>query len=151
MKYLLLALLLLIPSVSQAREGTGIGVVLGIPTGVNARHWMSNLNAIDVNAGWSLANTSRFIVNANYLWNKPDALEVGDEHLDVFFGAGLGIRTKSGKADGELVFGPRLPVGISYFFTDPVVEVFGQAGLNLGLLPSADFYLDAGVGVRFYF
>jgi hypothetical protein len=150
MNKFLICLLLFAPTFAQAKEGTGLGVLLGIPSGVSVRHWFHEDRSMDVAAGWSLANTSRFIVHADYLWSKDGLIELGEEKLDLYFGAGLGVRTKSGKGD-EVVFGPRVPVGVSYFFTDPVIEAFGQVGLNLGIIPSSDLYLDAGVGVRFYF
>lgn len=135
---------------AYAGEGTGIGVILGSPNGVTGRHWFDEEHSVDAAAGWSLFD-SHFIVNGNYLFTLPDSLQLGDETFDIFFGGGLSLRTKSGDANGEVVFGPRLPVGISYEFTDPYVEVFTQGALNVGLIPSSDIWVDANVGVRFYF
>ncbi len=135
---------------AQAGEGTGIGVVLGSPNGITARHWFNEENSIEGAAGWSITD-SRFQVNGNYLWTKPDAIQLGEETFDLFFGGGLSMRSKSGKQDGEVVFGPRLPVGVSYEFTNPDIELFVQAALNIGIIPSSDMYLDGNLGVRFYF
>lgn len=151
MKNIIITLLLLTSSAAYAGEETGIGLVLGMPSGISARHWIASDRSIEVNAGWSIVSKSRFLLNASYLWNKNDVVELKDETFDVFFGGGLSVRTKSGNQDGELVFGPRLPVGLSYFFADPKIELFGEAGLNVGIIPSSDIYFDAGLGVRFYF
>lgn len=150
MKKIILLLALLCGS-AQADESTGIGLILGVPSGLTARHWMESDQSIEANVGWSLFSKNRLHLNASYLWNKNDVLELKDETFDVFFGGGLSIRSKSGVADGELVFGPRLPVGVSYFFVDPKIEAFGQAGLNIGIIPSSDIYFDAVLGLRFYF
>jgi hypothetical protein len=129
--------------------GTGLGLTIGSPMGVTARHWLSADTSLEAGAGWSLSN-SRFQVNGSYLWNRAGLFQVGEEPIDLFFGLGLSLRTKSGTADGEVVFGPRLPVGVSFWVTDPDIEFFLQGALNVGLIPSSDLYVDAGVGLRFY-
>jgi hypothetical protein len=149
-RFLLLALGFLIATPAYAGNGSGVGVLLGSPNGITARHWIDEKNSFEGAAGWALTD-SRFQVNANYLLTHPDLLQIGEETFDFFYGIGLSLRTKSGKQDGELVFGPRLPAGLGYEFTDPNIELFTQVALNVGLIPSSDLYLDANIGVRFYF
>jgi hypothetical protein len=132
-----------------AGTGTGVGVMVGSPNGITARQWIDDAQSVDAAAGWSLID-SHFQVNANYLWSQPEALQLGDRLFDAFFGLGLSLRTKSGAGD-EVVFGPRLPAGLSYEFANPDVELFTQVALNVGLVPSSDLYLDANIGLRFYF
>ena len=154
MKNIILVMILMsgfVGSVSLAGEETGYGVILGVPSGINVRHWIAEDRSLEANAGWSILNGSKFMLNASYLWNKKDVLELKEETFDLSFGAGLSVRTKSGSQDGEVVFGPRLPIGVSYYFTNPKIELFGEAGLNVGIVPSSDIYMDAGLGVRFYF
>lgn len=140
------------PLLVQASDGnTGIGVILGTPYGVTARHWFDKDKSVDASLGWSMNSPSKFHVYSDYLWSKEAAIKIGEADFDGFFGAGLSVRTKSGNADGEVVFGPRVPVGMSYEFANPDIEVFVQAAMNLGLIPSADIYFDAGIGARFYF
>jgi hypothetical protein len=148
-RYLLIFLFTCFSVSAQAGEGTGVGVILGSPNGVTARHWFSEMNSVEGSAGWSLIDP-HFQVNANYLWTQPESFEIGEQLFDTFFGIGLSLRTKSGNQNGEVVFGPRLPVGASYEFTDPNVEVFTQVAINVGLIPSSDIYFDANIGVRFY-
>jgi hypothetical protein len=142
--------LLFLAPTAFAGEGTGVGIVLGSPNGFTSRHWLSNTESFDGAVGWSITD-SKFQANLNYLWSKPDTIELGEETLDLFFGAGLGIRTKSGKGDGEVVFGPRVPVGLSMDFQDPNIELFAQVAINVGIIPSSDLFLDGNLGVRFYF
>ncbi len=141
---------LLFPVLSFAGEGTGVGIVLGSPNGFTARHWVSESDSIEGAVGWSITK-SRLQVNANYLWTKPDTIQIGEETLDLFFGAGLALRTKSGKGDGEVIFGPRVPVGLAMEFQDPNLEIFAQVAVNVGIVPSSDVFLDGNLGVRFYF
>lgn len=146
--FVLIALLFSAPAL--AGTGTGVGIMLGSPNGITGRHWIDDSSSFDAGAGWSLSD-SRFQVNANYLMSHADLIAIGEENFDLFYGLGLSLRTKSGKQDGEVVFGPRLPIGISYEVTDPNIEFFTQLAFNVGLIPSSDLYLDANIGVRFYF
>ncbi|MCO5142244.1 MAG: hypothetical protein M9962_04040 [Oligoflexia bacterium] len=146
----LLSLFFLLPIKSYADLPLGAGVLLGSPTGATARYWLNDEHSIDMAAGWTVFGASKFHLHADFLFSRNGMLEVKGEPFDLYFGAGLGLRSKSGRADGELVFGPRVPVGVSYEFEEPNLEVFAQGAVNLGVIPSTDFYVDAGVGVRFY-
>jgi len=150
MRKAIILLSLLFPILSQAAGETGLGVILGTPNGITAKHWISENAALDANLGWSISG-SKFQLNANYIFVKPEAFEISEELFDFFFGAGLSLRTKSGKQDGEVVLGPRLPLGVSYQFAKPDMELFLQAALNVGIVPSSDIYADANLGVRFFF
>lgn len=135
---------------AQAEGQTGVGVILGSPNGITVKHWVYEDAALEANLGWSISG-SKFQVSTNYLFVKPEAFEVSEELFDFFFGAGLSLRSKSGKQDGEVVFGPRLPVGVSYQFAKPDMELFLQAALNVGIIPTSDIYADANLGIRFFF
>lgn len=146
----LLILWMLLPAYAHAELPFGAGVILGSPTGFSARYWLNDENSIDLSTGWSIVGSSKFYLYSDFLFSRNGILEVQGEPFDLFFGGGLGVRSRSGRADGELVFGPRLPIGASYEFEEPNLEVFAQAAINLGIIPSTDWYLDAGIGVRFY-
>lgn len=147
--FVILALFPFSPALAQDRD-TGIGLTLGNPVGLTGRTWLSGENSLGYGAGWAITDTNKFQVYADYLWARPHAFEVSGERLDFFFGGGLGLRSNSGKSDGELVFGPRIPVGVSYEFSDPDLEIYLLAAFNAGLIPSADIYLDLHLGARFY-
>ena len=133
-----------------APEGTGIGLTLGSPNGVTGRTWLSEETSLGYGAGWGLLEGNKFQLYADYLWNRPHTFEINEEPFALFFGGGIGIRGKSGRNDGEVVFGPRLPVGVSYLFANPALELYLMAAINVGIIPSSDVYLDAHVGARFY-
>ncbi len=148
---LLLVLLIFSLPRAEAEVGdTGIGLTLGSPNGVTGRTWISKENSIDYGAGWSLMDSSRFELYSDYLWANSGRFELNGEKFDLFFGGGLSLRSHSGKNNSELVFGPRLPVGVSYEFSHPDLEVFALLALNVGVIPSSDVYLDLHLGVRFY-
>jgi hypothetical protein len=130
--------------------GTGVGLMLGVPSGVTARSWINEEHSVDLGAGWSIVDSNRFQVHADFLWARPHTFELNEEKFDLFFGGGVGVRSKSGSNNNELVFGPRLPVGVSYLFANPDLELFVLGAVNVGILPSSDIYFDLLAGARFY-
>lgn len=151
MKKLLLflsALFLSVPAFATP-ESTGIGLTLGSPYGVTGRTWLDKEKSIDYGVGWDLLNSDKLMVYSDYLWNRPDSFEINGEKFDVFFGGGLVLRTHSATNEDTAVFGPRVPVGVSYWLTHPDMELFAQFALDLGLVPHADVFVDLNVGVRF--
>jgi hypothetical protein len=153
MKKILFAMTILICNGAAAAEqnpSTALGLTLGSPNGVTGRTWFSSDTSLDYGAGWSLMDSNQFEIYSDYLWAKSGRLELNGEKFDLFYGGGLSLRTHSGKGDHDLVFGPRLPVGVSYEFSHPDLEVFALFALNVGVVPSSDVYLDLHVGARFY-
>lgn len=142
--------LLLAPLSVFGQEGTGIGLTLGNPNGITARSWFTEDSSVDFGAGWSITDSKKFQVHGSYLWNRPHAFELNEEKFDFFFGGGFGLRTNSGNNENQVVFGPRLPVGVSYLFADPDLELFAQAAITVGVIPSSDVYFDLHLGARFY-
>jgi hypothetical protein len=128
----------------------GIGVTLGSPSGITGRSWLSEQNSIDAGAGWGILDSNKFELYGDYLWNRPDAFQINDMNFDFFFGAGASLRTHSGQADNEAVFGPRIPLGVSHTFSNPDLEVFAVFALNIGLIPHSNVYVDLHLGARFY-
>lgn len=136
----------------------GLGVVLGNPTGLSAKKYLSNGNSVDAALAWSLANDSSIHFHSDYLWSKKSALVLDGSALDVFYGVGGRLvswsnRYRSRFHDNYHAFdlGIRAPVGLNYNFKNPDVEVFGELAVVLDLLPATDAELDVGIGARFYF
>lgn len=106
--------------------GTGIGVVIGEPTGVTVRF---NRNANNF--------------QAHYLRSG----NLSDPDFPPFY-FGLGARVKF--ADKSTV-GIRVPVGMNYFFKNDPFELFGELVPILRVIPNTGFYFGAAAGVRYYF
>jgi hypothetical protein len=152
--FILVASLIFLGANAQAAASggeTGLGVMIGSPNGITGRTWFDNEHSIDYAAGWNVANSSRFQVHVDYLWMRPRLIDINGTKFDFYFGGGISFRTHSGVFDHETVFGPRVPVGMSYEFTDPNLEVFAEAAVNIGLIPTGNTYFDANLGARLYF
>jgi hypothetical protein len=143
------AFFLSLPAVADT-AGTGLGITLGSPSGITGRTWIDGVNSFDYGAGWGIIDSNKFEVYGDYLWNRADAFELNEAKFDFFFGGGISLRTSSGQNDNEAVFGPRIPVGFSHTFSNPNLELFAVAALNVGIIPHSDVYFDLHVGARFY-
>lgn len=137
-------------SVFAQNRSTAIGVTVGSPNGITGRTWLNDENSFDYGAGWSVMDSKQFEVYSDYLWSRNGIFELNEEKFDFFFGGGLVLRTNSGNTGSDLVFGPRLPVGVSYEFSQPDLELFALFALNVGVIPSSDLFVDLHVGARFY-
>lgn len=142
----LLALLaltaLLMPARASAQTGgTGIGLVLGEPTGLTAR-FMRGGNNFQVHAAWSFSNDAALQLNGDYL--RSGTLDTSPM-MPFYFG--LGARVKFSD-DAQL--GIRFPVGVNHFFAKTPLEVFAEVVPILNLLPDSDVNLNAAVGIRYY-
>jgi len=131
-------------------EGTGLGLTVGNPTGATGRTWIDNGRSLDYGFGWAVTDSKRFQLYGGHLWSRADAFRLNEESFDFFFGAGLAMRNRAGKSDNELSFGPRVPVGVSYLFGHPNLELFGLFAVNVGLVPATEVFLDLHLGARFY-
>ena len=153
MKKSILTLLLLAAGGSvwaqQAGQG-GIGVVLGGPTAVTGKYWVSGTRAVD--AGVGVADGAVFYGTYEWTdWNlfaRPSQGKLGG-----YVGLGPQIefadRYREHRDDNDL--GLRTIAGLDYFFENQPIELFVEAGPVFELVPGAWVNVDIGLGVRFYF
>src|SRR4051794_3918336 len=132
----------------------GLGIVLGDPTGLTAKLWLSKTNALDFGLGFTnygagfgascyydsagrqhcngYYDTS---VNVDYLWQST--LVRGTAQLDWYIGLGgriffLGDRNYRYGVD----VAARAPIGLALMFNNPsFIEVFFELAPSLYLLP----------------
>ena len=128
-------------------KGIGIGVVLGEPTGFTSKFWLNQVNAIDVNIGYSFVkgNGTVFLVS-DYLWHKNIFTSTG-ERFPVHFGLGVSLRSQN---NADNAFGVRGVVGIALYIKPVPIEIYmeGAGILNLNkitLNPNID------IGGRYFF
>ena len=122
--------------------GTGIGAVIGEPTGVTVR-FNRDANNFQVHAAWSFSNDGAFQISGDYLRSG----NLSDPDFPPFY-FGLGARVKF---SSESTVGIRVPVGMNYFFKNDPFELFGEVVPILRVIPNTGFYFGAAAGVRYYF
>lgn len=129
---------------AQNRGEFGAGLVVGDPTGVTAKYWMSRVDAVAFIIGLrdDFAVSADYMVHSWTIFPRPASGKLGG-----YLGAGAGFRDLS----DDNVFGIRALAGASYILQDYPVEIFAEVVPILRLAPDTEGDLDMGVGVRYYF
>lgn len=143
MMLLILILLISVASYSQNRN-FGIGMQLGEPTGVDAKIWTNNVNALDFGLAWSFDDREEMIMQADYVWHSFDVFPVSQGELPIYFGVGARFIFSE-----DPLLGARVPVGLAYMLETFPLDVFVEIAPILNLTPATRFDLGGGLGVRF--
>ncbi len=123
---------------------TGVGIMLGEPSGISLKSWNNSTTAIDLGLAWSLSGKDAIHVHADYLWHKW--LNVDKGELTFYYGIG-----------GRAVFtddpyaGVRIPFGLNYLVEDSPIGIFFELAPILDFLPDTNGDANGSLGVRFYF
>jgi hypothetical protein len=144
---LLLAGLVLVAYVVPDAGALGVGVVLGEPTGLSMKQWVSVRAALGGAAAWSFEDQSAFHVHVDYLLHGPVQVEGDAGRLLYYFG--LGGRLKAEEEESR--FGVRAPLGIDYVFAVSPLDIFLEVVPLLDLAPGTDFHINGGIGIRYFF
>jgi hypothetical protein len=132
---------------SAAAQGNfGIGIILGEPTGVSGKLWLTDRSAVDMAAAWSFSDEEAFHLHADYLLHNFDLISVSQGRLPIHFGVGARV-----KFEDESKLGVRVPVGLTYIFDGAPLDIFFEIVPILDLIPDTDFEANAAIGIRFFF
>jgi hypothetical protein len=174
-----LATLLLLGAIGTARATEvgyqrqyGVGLMVGDPSGLSGKVWLSRTNAIDVGLGaygfgppgdcvrngpapaicgrgWDQNTLS---VHADYLWESK-IIEGRLAQLDWHVGGGARALVVSGQCAGDCWdLGVRGPIGLDLTFQRPTfLEVFFELAPAFYVVPIAFFSFEGALGVRGYF
>ncbi|HWM87072.1 MAG TPA: hypothetical protein VNO33_14560 [Kofleriaceae bacterium] len=154
---LAVALLAVSPAAAQSAEKGvfGAGLIVGEPTGVSGKYYLSDDRAIDMAIGGAIIGRG-IQVHADFLWH-PWLLDQKESFaLPVYLGVGGRILNHDGGGDEDdhLRLGVRAPVGILFDFTRIPLDVFAEvAGVLDYRTSDGPFALDinGGIGARYYF
>ena len=140
---------------AQSSE-TGIGIIIGEPTGLSAKHWLNKTTAIDAAAAWGFSGRDTFHVHADYLLHNFQVFK-GSKikgQLPIHYGLGLSTRLREKRHDdskSDFVLGVRAPIGITWIVPQQPLDVFIELVPELELAPDTDFGIGLGLGARYYF
>lgn len=142
---------ILLPQVASAgnnASGFGIGIIVGEPTGLDAKLWLTERSALQSAAAWSFSSNSSFHFHLDYILHRFDVFDLESGRLPLYYGIGGRFRVRE-DADDDL--GLRVPIGINYMFANDPFDVFVEVVPILDLVPDTDFDLNAAIGGRWYF
>jgi len=130
----------------DADKDLGVGFIVGEPTGISLKSWTGGGNAIDLGLAWSFGRYDAVNIHADYLWHNFGAFDnIDSGELALYYGIGGRLVLSN---DSRI--GARVPVGINYLIEDSPVGLFFEVAPILNVVPSTNFDVDGGVGVRFY-
>jgi hypothetical protein len=142
---IIVVLCLLLMSSTYAQKSFWLGIILGEPTGLSAKLWTGSSNAFDFGAAWSFEGSGHFLFQTDYVWHSS-LTKASSGQLALYFGIG-----------GRIVFaddpdvGVRIPIGLDYIFTSAPIDIFLEVVPVMDFIPSTDFDLNGGLGIRFWF
>jgi hypothetical protein len=130
-----------------------LGVILGAPSGLSGKVCLKNNRSIDAALAYSLANDLGIEFHADYLIENAYTLSLKNANpLMLYYGIGARfVNITSGNHDGELSFGPRAPIGLTYQINNSNLELFGELALALDIIPRSNLDLEGGIGLRYRF
>ncbi len=135
---------------SQPNRGKlGAGVLLGTPTGLSGKLWLSQRGALDATAGWDFVE-SDVVLQVGYLFHFP--LDVPQGSLAPYVGAGgyMGYDFGAYEAEPDSLFlGARVPIGLEYNFKS--LGFFVEINPVPYFYPGIGFSIGGGIGCRYYF
>ncbi|MCB2222474.1 MAG: hypothetical protein KQI35_18975 [Bacteroidetes bacterium] len=139
-------LLLCSMNLTAQNKPFGLGIVVGEPTGVSAKYWMSRTTAVDGAVAWSFNHDGSFYIHADFLKHHFDIIDVTEGQMPLYYGIGAKMVLAN---DG--ILGAHVPLGIAYMFETAPLDIFLEIRPGLNLLPATQFDMSGGIGVRFYF
>lgn len=128
---------------AQKAGDFGAGVIVGGPTAITGKLWLSGTQAADLGVGWY----SRPTVYGDYLWHGWNILpQPSKGKMPLYLGLGAQVRAFS---DAE--FGIRTVAGLAYWLPEQPIEIFIEAVPIFYVTRYPGVGLDGGLGLRYYF
>jgi hypothetical protein len=127
-------------------DGFGLGVILGEPTGLSGKLWLTEKTAVDGAVAWSVYDEGALHVHADFLFHSFNLINVSKGQLPLYFGLGARV-----KLAGDTRIGARIPVGLDYLFDGAPLDVFLEIVPILDLVPETGFNINGAIGIRYWF
>ncbi len=132
----------------RAYGNLGAGVMVGHPTGLSGKMWLSDQNAFHGAIAWEFSPRTRFHLHFDYARYNYEAIQAQVGTLAFYYGIGGRLLTGSTASDR---LGVRFPLGLNYEFDDHPIEIFVEAVPLLDLSPGTYVRVNSGAGLRYYF
>ena len=147
LKYItILFSIIFITQIYPQDRGTGLGIIIGEPTGFSFKHWTSSTTAFDAAIAWSFINEGAFHIHVDYLLHSFRLIDVPEGKLPFYYGIGGRLKTSD-----KTRLGVRVPLGLAYLFQTAPIDIFLEVVPILDFIPKTDFRINAALGARYYF
>jgi hypothetical protein len=125
----------------------GVGIIVGEPTGLSLKKWVSGRDAVDGALAWSFLGYDMIYLHADYLMHNFSIIPVSQGSMPLYFGIG----GRLGLGENHLGLGARVPFGANYIFSPAPVDIFLELAAVLDLIPATRFDAQAALGIRYWF
>lgn len=139
-------------------SGLGLGFVLGDPTALSAKYWLTSTTAVDFGFGYAFGNSA--LLMADHLWHRAQIFGTSSRFVSQLTGyLGVGVLLAFGgdrvgrtfSYESNMALGARVPLGLEWLPGDPSLGVFLEIAPGIRLAPSVDAFFTGGIGLRYYF
>lgn len=132
---------------SQDR-GFGLGLRFGEPAGITGKYWLDEINALDVNLGYTFIKSDRkFYLSSCYLIHNENLIKA-KERLPFYYGLG-GRFVSRDYVEGSL--GVKGVAGVAWLSRELPIDIFLEVAPVFNLFPSTELVFEAGLGIRYFF
>jgi len=135
-------------------SGTGVGLILGEPTGVCLKSWLSGNSALTVGAAWAFQHEGNLFLYADYTLHSFNITDDEDfRNLAFYYGLGgkLSFEENKGDEEDKTIFGARIPLGLMLPIGGAPVDLFVEGVPTIDLIPGTDFGFNGGIGGHIFF
>ncbi len=142
---IILFLVIVMAGSIQARQGTSIAFIAGVPTGMNFKSWISDDMALNVNFGFNILNNNMFmnfdlLPHFELIYNAP-----------FYVGGGLRLEIDGqSKNKDNYMAGFRAVAGQEIFLGSKPVSLFYEVGGVFDVVTKLDLNPTAAIGIRYY-
>jgi len=147
--WLLVCLALTLPCAAQNLDTPRFeaGVAVGEPTGGIFKAWLTERNAVAAFAGVAFVPDAVAQLYADFLrhdFRFTEDLTAGE--LPIVYGLGV-----TGLFTDDFTLGIRIPLGLTYLFSDIPFTLFLHVAPRFDVIPEFDVGLNASLGIRYVF
>lgn len=136
-------LLLCSGAAAYAQHKVGLGLVVGVPSGLSATVRLSPTSSANVQMAWRVEST--FFAQAHYDFILSTLQRGQDHQVDFYGGPGLFLRLAPRQAD---LLGLSGNFGIRWLIGNHL-ELFSELAPKVGLLTRTEIDLTGGIGFRY--
>jgi hypothetical protein len=140
----------------EANKTFGLGLMIGFPTGLSGKYFVSSDGAFDFGVGLiGGRNRDGLHLHFDYLWHPVTLVKTEPFYLPLYFGLGARLFDwEDDDNDDDFNVGLRVPVGVAFDFNNVPLDIF------LELVFVLDFETDRGdtdadfngaAGIRYWF
>lgn len=141
----------------ESNKTFGLGLMLGAPTGLSGKYYLSSDNALDFGVGFIRYYRERdgLHLHLDYLWHPVSLVSAAAFEMPLYVGVGGRLFDFDDNNDDAFAVGVRAPIGIAFDFNNAPLDVFFELAFVLdffsGYSDRVGADVNGAIGVRFYF